>query len=304
MIAILTFPNIPIVTLIGVLLLGLISGIIGSFAVLNKQGLLGEGVSHSTLPGIALMFIIIGTKNTPMLLLGAAIAALLAMLTIINVSKYTRIKFDTSLAIVLSVFYGLGIVLKSYIQSTGNASQAGLDAYILGQVNFILIEDLILMGGCAVLVIIITLVYWKQLTLFIFDADYARCLGYSSKAFNIILSLLIALAAVIGLKTVGVILMCAMLISPAVAARQWTNKFSTMIVLSSFFGMLAGFIGTYIGCRYEKMPTGPLIVVAISFIVLISLLFAPQRGIIFKMIQRQRNKKQFKNKQLEDILNG
>lgn len=304
MITFLNLQNIPIVTLIGVLLLGLISGIIGSFAVLNKQGLLGEGVSHATLPGIALMFIIIGTKNTAMLLLGAAIAALLAMLTIINVTKYTRIKFDTSLAIVLSVFYGFGIVLKSYIQSTGNASQAGLDAYILGQVNFILIEDLNLMGSCALLVLIITFVYWKQLTLFIFDADYARCLGYSSKVFNIILSLLIALAAVIGLKTVGVILMCAMLISPAVAARQWTNKFSTMIVLSSFFGMLAGFIGVYIGCNYEKMPTGPVIVVAISLIVLISLLFAPHRGIVFKLIQRKRNKKLFKNKQLEDILNG
>ncbi len=294
------FSSIPLDTLLGVLLLGLICGVVGCFAVLNKQGLLGDGISHASLPGIALMFILIESKSTPMLLLGAAGAALLAMLTILNITKYTRIKFDTALAIVLSVFYGLGIVLKSSIQGSGNAKQAGLDSYILGQVTFILREDIIMMSLCAVVVLVIVLVYWKQLSLFIFDVDYARSLGYSSKCFNIVLSLLITLAVVIGLKTVGVILMCAMLISPAVAARQWTNKLPMMLVLSSLFGMLAGFVGTYVGSSFERVPTGPMIVVSISVIVLLSLLFAPQRGILSKLIQRKKNKIEFNNNRNKD----
>ncbi len=293
--------SIPLDTLLGVLLLGFICGIVGCFAVLNKQGLLGDGISHASLPGIALMFILLESKNTPMLLLGAAGAALLAMLTILNITKYTRIKFDSALAIVLSVFYGLGIVLKSSIQGSGNANQAGLDGYILGQVNFILTEDIMLMAFCAVLVLVIVLIYWKQLSLFTFDADYARALGYSSKCFHIVLSLLITLAVIIGLKTVGVILMCAMLISPAVAARQWTNKLPMVLALSAVFGMLAGFTGTYAGSSFEKIPTGPMIVVSISVIVLLSLLFAPQRGIISKLIRNQKNKIEFNNRNKDDV---
>ncbi len=295
------FP-IPIVTLAGVLILGLISGLVGSFAVLNKQGLLGDGISHAALPGIAIMFLIIGTKQTTLMLLGAAIVAFVAMFCIINISKYTRIKFDASLALVLSTFYGLGIMLKSYIQGTNNARQAGLDGYLFGQVNFILIEDIITMSICGAVILIIVLIYWKQLSLFIFDADYAKCLGFSSKSFNIILSLITTLTIVIGLKTVGVILMCALLIAPAVAARQWTDKMSTMVILSALIAMSAGAIGTYIGCVMEKMPAGPVITVVVSIFVLVSLLIAPKRGIIFMMIQRRKNKSQYKNKKLSDVL--
>lgn len=292
---------IPIVTLWGVLILGLISGVVGSFAVLNKQGLLGDGISHASLPGIAIMFLIIGTKQTSLLLLGAGIAALVAMVCIINVTKYTRVKFDASLALTLSSFYGLGIVLKSYIQGTHNASQAGLDGYIFGQVNFILIEDIITMCICGSLILAIVLLYWKQLCIFIFDADYARCLGFSSKVFNIVLSLLMTLTIVIGLKTVGVILMCALLIAPAVAARQWTDKIGTMVCLSALFAMGAGVIGAYIGAIMEKMPTGPVITVTISVFVLISLLFSPKRGIIFRIIRRQHIKSQLKKGKLHNV---
>ncbi len=296
------FP-IPIVTLLGVLILGLISGIVGSFAVLNKQGLLGEGISHASLPGVGIMFIILGTKQTTLMLIGAGIASLIAMMCIIKVVKYTRIKFDATLALVLSSFYGLGIVLKSYIQGTNNARQAGLDGYIFGQVNFILIEDVVTMAICGVIILIITLIYWKQLKLFIFDADYARILGFSSKTFNIVLSLLITLTVVIGLKTVGVILMCALLIAPAVAARQWTNNTAAMVILSALIAMSSGVIGAYIGSVTVKMPTGPLIAVVASCFVLISLLFAPQRGIIFMMVQRMKNKSLYQKKGTSNVLN-
>lgn len=276
---------------LGSLVLGLISGLIGSFVVLRKQGLLGDGISHSTLPGIALVFIMMETKNSTMLLLGAGLAGLIAMLFILNIIKYSRVKFDAALAIVFSVFFGLGMVGLSYVQRMPNASQAGLSSYIFGQAATMLRSDVQFMLICAGIVAGLSALYWKEFQLFIFDADYAHSLGFSSKWLNIILSVMIVVGLILGLKTVGAILMCAMLIGPAVAARQWTNRFSSMVFLASFFACLAGVAGTTISSLISKMPTGPVIVVCLSVIILISILFAPHRGLIARVYHRYLLKK-------------
>lgn len=275
-------------------LLGLISGVMGSFAVLRKQSLLGDGVSHSALPGVAIAFILLSSKNTEVLLLGALLSGLLATLFIITIVRHSRIKFDGALALVMSVFFGLGLVLLTYVQKIPNSNQAGLKRFIFGQASTLLSRDIFLMSICGFILLSLVVLFWKEFKLFTFDSDYAKSLGFSPKRLNLLLSLMIVLAIIIGLQTVGVILMSAMLITPAVAARQWTNKLWAMVFLSSCFGAVSGVVGTAASSMIPKLPTGPSIVVCISIIVIISILAAPGRGILHRMYRHRKNRLLYK----------
>ncbi len=275
---------------LGSALLGLISGVLGSFAVLRKQSLLGDGISHSALPGVVMAFVLLGSKNTEILLLGALISGLLATLFIVSIVRYTRVKFDSALALVMSVFFGLGLVMLTYVQKIPNSNQAGLKRFIFGQASTLLQRDIILMVICGLILLALVLLFWKEFKLFTFDADFAQSLGFSPKRLNLLLSFMIVLAIIIGLQAVGVILMSAMLITPAVAARQWTNKLWIMVMLSALFGAVSGVIGTAASSLVPKLPTGPAIVICISTIVVISVLFAPGRGILHRIYVRRRNR--------------
>lgn len=281
---------------LGSAILGLISGVLGSFAVLRKQSLLGDGVSHSALPGVVLAFVLTGSKNTEVLLFGALISGLLATLFIISIVKHTRIKFDSALALVMSVFFGFGLVLLTYAQKMPDSNQAGLKRFIFGQASTLLKRDVSFMIICGFILLTMVLLFWKEFKLYIFDAEYARSLGFPAHTINLLLSFLIVMGIIIGLQTVGVILMSAMLIAPAVAARQWTNKFGVMVVLSAILGAISGILGTITSSLIIKLPTGPAIVVFISFIVIFSILFAPGRGILQKMLHRKTLKQRLKNK--------
>lgn len=275
---------------LGSALLGLISGVLGSFAVLRKQSLLGDGVSHSALPGVVMAFVLLGSKNTEVLLLGALLFGLLATLLIVGVVRHTRVKFDSALALVMSVFFGLGLVLLTYVQKIPNSNQAGLKRFIFGQASTLLQRDIVLMTVCGLILLALVLLFWKEFKLFTFDADFAQSLGFSSKKLNLLLSFMIVLAIIIGLQTVGVILMSAMLITPAVAARQWTNKLWVMITLSALFGAISGIAGTAASSLVPKLPTGPAIVVCVSSIVIVSVLFAPGRGVLHRIYQHRKNR--------------
>lgn len=281
---------------LGSAILGLLSGILGSFAVLRKQSLLGDGVSHAALPGVILAFVLTGSKNTEVLLFGALVSGLLATLFIISIVKHTRIKFDSALALVLSVFFGFGLVLLTFVQKIPNSNQAGLKRFIFGQASTLLQKDVTFMVLCGVILLILVLLFWKEFKLFIFDMEYARSLGFPANKINLLLSFMIVMTIIIGLQTVGVILMSAMLIAPAVAARQWTDRLWIMVTLSSVFGAVSGILGTIASSLTAKLPTGPAIVVFISFIVIFSILFAPGRGIIQKILHRKNLKQLIKNK--------
>jgi len=272
---------------LGSALLGIISGVIGSFAVLRKQSLLGDGISHAALPGVVLAFLLTSSKSTEILLLGALGSGLIATWFILQIVRNSRIKFDSALALILSVFFGLGMVLLSYVQKIPNANQAGLNRFIFGQAATLLQRDLILMLICGTLLIGMVLLFWKELKLFTFDSDFAQSIGFSPYKLNLLLSFLIVIAIIISLQTVGVILMSAMLIAPAVAARQWTNKLSVMVILAAFFGATAGIAGTTLSSLIPKLPTGPCIVLIVSLLVTFSLLFAPGRGILYKALKRK-----------------
>lgn len=281
---------------LGSAILGLISGVLGSFAVLRKQSLLGDGISHAALPGVVMAFVLTGSKNTEVLLLGALLSGLMATLFIISIVKHTRIKFDSALALVMSVFFGAGLVLLTYVQKIPNSNQAGLKRFIFGQASTLLLRDVYFMVICGIILLTLILLFWKEFKLFIFDSEYARSLGFPAHKLNLLLSFMIVMAIIIGLQTVGVILMSAMLIAPAVAARQWTNKFWVMVVLSALFGAISGILGTAASSLTAKLPTGPAIVVFISCIVIFSVLFAPGRGIVQKVLHRKKLKQLLQNK--------
>src|ERR671913_844291 len=251
--------------------LGLTSGALGSFAVLRRQSLLGDAISHAALPGVAVAFLLTGSKAPLVLVAGAALAGFLGTLLVMGVVRTTRVKYDTALGIVLSVFFGVGLVLLTFIQRRPDASQAGLDRFLFGQAAGLLRRDLVTMAILGGLALAVMLLVWKELKLLAFDPDYGTSLGFPMRALDVLLTSLLVVAIVIGLQTVGVVLMAAMGIAPAAAARQWTDRLGLGATLAAGFGALAGIVGSVVSAETERLPTGPTIVLCATAIVLVSL---------------------------------
>ncbi|HLC46749.1 MAG TPA: metal ABC transporter permease [Candidatus Nanoarchaeia archaeon] len=276
---------------LGAAVLGILSGALGSFAVLRKQSLLGDAISHAALPGVAIAFIITLTKNPLALLLGAAITGWIGTLFMMLVTKTTRIKEDAAMGIVLSVFFGFGIVLLTYIQKLPTASQSGLSTFLFGNASTIIQSDVIIMAVIGIISLFLLFLLWKEFKILSFDPDYGQTIGFPMRAIEICLTTLIVIAIVVGLQTVGVVLMSAMIIAPASAARQWTDKLGMMVLIASLFGVLSGVTGAVTSSLVPNLPTGPTIVLAISVIVGISLALAPHRGIVWEWIRAKSHRR-------------
>jgi manganese/zinc/iron transport system permease protein len=275
---------------LGAAFLGIVNGVLGSFAVLRKQSLLGDAISHAALPGIALAFLLTGSKATIVLLLGAAAAGWVGTLLVMNIVKNTRVKYDSALGLVLSVFFGFGLVLLTYIQRMPVASQAGLDTFLFGQAATLLARDVATIGILGLAVLLIVLAVWKEFKLLCFDPDFALSLGFPIRRLDVLLITLLVTSIVIGLQTVGVVLMSAMVVAPAAAARQWTDRLGAMVAISAFFGALAGAGGALVSSLTARLPAGPTIVLCLTAIVLVSLLAAPNRGVVWKWARERVNR--------------
>lgn len=275
---------------LGAAILGVVSGMLGSFAVLRKQSLLGDAISHAALPGIVLSFLITRTREPAVLMLGALIAGWLATLFMLNIIRTTRIKDDSALGLVLSIFFGFGLMLLTFTQRLPDATQAGLDKFLFGQAATLLQRDVITMGIIGLLALGLLVTFWKEFKLITFDPEFAASLGFPVRVLDVVLTTLLVVAIVIGLQTVGVVLMSAMIVAPAAAARQWTDKLNLMVILGGLFGALAGVSGTLISGSAEKLPTGPVIVLCISVVVVFSMLFATNRGLVWTWIRSRRNR--------------
>tara|TARA_B100000809_G_scaffold61009_1_gene57614 strand:- start:6409 stop:7722 length:1314 start_codon:yes stop_codon:yes gene_type:complete len=275
---------------LGTVLLGASSAIVGCFTFLRKKALVGDTIAHSILPGICLSFIIFKTKDPLMLLLGAMISGWISVYLVDYISAKSKIKPDTAIGLVLSVFFGIGILLLTYIQHSGNAAQAGLDKFLFGKAASLVQDDVITFGIVSILLIGTIILFFKQFSLLSFDVNFAKTIGVPVRIFEVLLSTLTVLAVAIGIQTVGVVLMAAMLITPAAAARFWTDKLKVMIVIASIIGAFSGLFGAFISYTAPSMPTGPWIVVVLSFIAIGSLLIAPKNGAISKMKRQQKNK--------------
>ncbi|PQL09408.1 metal ABC transporter permease [Veillonella sp. T11011-6] len=273
--------------LLGTALLGLASGIAGTFAVLRKESLIGDGLSHAALPGVVIAFLLTGIKDIEVLIIGAALSSITAAWLITITVENSKIKFDGALATILSAFFGLGMVLLTYLQSLNNAGQAGLSKFIFGQAATILARDVYITSAAALIIIVLTALFWKELKLISFDVEYAKTLQIPVTFTLILYRSLLIMTIIIGIQSVGAILISSLLIAPAVGARQWTNKLGTMCTLAGLFGMVSAIGGTIWSTTVQKLPTGPAIIVILSVIVLLSLIFAPNRGILW---QYRRNK--------------
>ncbi len=271
--------------LTGCVLLGISGGVLGSFALLRRRSLMGDALAHAALPGVCVAFLLTGNRALGVLLTGALIAGLIGAACIQGITRYSRIKEDAALGIVLSVFFGFGIVLLTLIQHSQQSSQAGLDKFVFGQAASLIGRDVQVMAVCAAVVCLASLALFKEFKLLCFDADFARGLGFPTTLLDGLLMLLISLAVVIGLQAVGVVLMAAMLITPTAAARFWTDRLNVMVILAGVFGGLSGALGTLLSTVAPRMPTGPLIVLAATVFFLISLILAPRRGLLGKLLR-------------------
>ena len=273
---------------LGSALLGIVSGVLGSFAVLRRQGLLGDTLAHAALPGVCLAFLFTGSKAPLVLLLGAALAGWVGTLILLLIVRQTRLSEDAALGIVLSTLFGLGIMLLTYLAKRNDANQAGLDSYLFGQAAALVERSVLtfaLLGGVTLALVAL---FYKEFKLLTFDPDFAASLGFGTNRLAVLLTSLIVVAVVIGLQTVGVVLMAAMLIGPAAAARQWTNRLGVMIGLAALIGAASGVIGAVLSFQQDDLPTGPTIILTLTLFVALSLAFAPERGLVWDWARRRR----------------
>lgn len=280
------------VVALGAATLGVVAGALGTFAVLRRQALVGDAISHAALPGIALAYLVTGEKGSLALMIGAALTGFLSVLLVGALVRTTRVKQDAALGIWLSVFFGGGLVLLTYLQRRPDASQAGLDRFLFGQAATLLREDVLTMAAAAALALLALLALWKQLKVLAFDPEFGSTLGLRMRAVDVVLTGLLVVAIVIGLQTVGAVLMASMIVAPAAAARQWTDRLGVMTVLAAAFGALAGVLGAVGSAEVPRLPTGPTIVVVATGIVAVSLLVAPRRGLVVRFVRARRARKQ------------
>ncbi len=275
----------------GLFLLGAAAGTLGSFAVLRKQSLLGDALAHAALPGVCAAFLIAHEKSPPVVMGGALASGALGVLCVAGLTRHSRIKEDAAIAIVLSVFFGAGIALLTIIQKLPFGNQSGLDKFLFGQAASLTARDVRTMAALAAALGAAVALLFKEFKIVAFDRAYAASMGLPVRPLEFLLTSLIVLAVVIGLEAVGVVLMSAMLIAPAAAARQWTDRLDRMVALAAAFGGAAGLAGAGLSTierQGASLPTGPLMVGAAAAIFAASLLFAPGRGVVARIVRLAR----------------
>jgi manganese/zinc/iron transport system permease protein len=278
----------------GTALLGMTGGVIGVFLLLRKRSLISDVIGHCALPGIVMAFLLCEVwqpgqgRNVPMMMLGAAVAGLVGALSVLIVERFTRIRADAAMAIVLSSFYGLGTVLLSIAQRVPSQSAAGLKDYLSGRPASMSSDDVWLMLICSGVLLAVVAVLFKELTLLCFDADYAAAGGWPVWALDTLLMGLVMGMTILGMQTVGLLLVVAVLVIPAATARFWTHSIHRMVWIAGGCGGLAAVAGTLISASFPRVAAGAVIVLMGSLLFAISLLIGPQRGLLWGWLEQRR----------------
>jgi len=283
--------------LMGSLLLGIGSGVIGSFTYLRKQSLLGDALAHAALPGICIAFMLSGVKSIGLFMIGSIVSGMIATFGIYAITRYSRIKQDAALGIILSVFFGIGVMLMTKIQHSGNGNQSGLDKYMFGQAASMMKSDVYMMGAVSLLLILICFIFFKEFKLVSFDPGFARGMGMKVGLLEQVLLFMTVIAVVVGIQAVGVVLVAALLITPAVSARYWTDSLGVMVIIAGVIGAFSGVTGTLISGTLSNLPTGPVTVLAATSMFCVSAVFAPNRGLIAKLWRRARTRQHIRQTQ-------
>lgn len=266
--------SVLLVISIAAILIGGISGLLGTVMVLRKRSLLGDAIAHATLPGVAISYLIFG-KDPLMLVIGASVAGIVGVALVVLITNTTRLRTDVVMGMMLAVFFGVGMVLLTYIQKLPTTGQAGLTAFIFGQAAAVVWDDVVLLLVFGVPILGVVGLAWPVLHAFCFDQAWLQARGLSAFFIDIIVMFLISIIIALGLPMVGALLMSALLIAPAVAARQWTNSMWQMMLLAAVIGAGCGVAGAYLSATFERIPTGPTIVLLCVIVALISLVVAP-----------------------------
>lgn len=274
-------------------LLGVAAGLIGSFLLLRKRSLMGDALSHATLPGVAIAFAVMvgfgGTgKSLPGLLLGATLSGVAGILTMLLIRNTTRLRDDVAMGFVLSVFFGVGVASLQMVQSMPGASAAGLESFIYGKTASMVQSDFLLIAIVAGVASLVSILFLKEFLILCFDDAYARAQGWPTLALDVLLLGLVTAVTVIGLQAVGLILIIAFLITPATAARFWTQRLLPMMLLSAAIGGASGWLGASISALTPDLPAGAVIVLVAASLFLFSMLFAPPRGVIPRLFRQYR----------------
>ncbi|QDS94768.1 Manganese transport system membrane protein MntB [Roseimaritima multifibrata] len=280
---ILSAPNTRVV-LLGVAALGFAAGIVGTYLVLRRRALAGDVVGHAALPGVSIAFLIwsglypTAPKNLLVLLIGGAIASALGMLTTAILRRFGRLPDDAVLAIVLSTFFGAGVVLLSVVQRAATGSQAGIREFIFGQAAAMLPSDVHLIIITATLATLLSTLIMKEWTLVCFDEGACQVLGYPVLAIDIVMMGLVVCVCIVGMQAVGLLLVVALLVIPPSAARFWTDRVPYMAPLAGVIGSLSAVCGGVMSALFDKLPTGAVIVIAAASILAFSMVFGTRHG--------------------------
>jgi len=270
----------------GAVLLGISSGTLGCFIVLRRMSLLGDSLGHAVLPGICLGFLVTWTKDPWWIMLGAVLSALLGSLLIAIVQRCSRLKPDVAMGLVLSGFFGAGTVLLTRLQNFQAGSQSGLNQFLFGQATAISEQDLWCMAVLSLAIVGCVLAAFKELVLTSFDEGFAAAAGLPVRSLHYLLMTLTALAVVIAIHAVGVVLVSAMLITPAATALLFTDRMRNMVVIAIGIGAGAGVLGLNISFLKSELPSGPFIVLVLSLAFAVAYLFSPRYGIAARAWRR------------------
>jgi manganese/zinc/iron transport system permease protein len=285
--------------LAGAACLGICCGLLGSFILVRRLALVGDALSHAVLPGVALGFLWNLTKDPIAIFIGATVAGLLGTVTLNLIRETTAIREDSALGMVLAGFYGFGICLFTMIQNLPGGNKAGIDKYLFGQAAALSSGDVYLMLGVTILTVLIVTVFYKELLVSGFDPGFAGGAGLPVRALHYLVMLLLAFAVVVALQAVGVVLVSAMLITPAAAAYLLTDRFHRMLFLAAGFGLLAGFIGVFFSFLGNNLPTGPFMVLGATLVFCLAFLAGPRHGLLPRWWKRYRRNRSI---QIENTL--
>lgn len=295
----------------GTAIIGLVAGALGSFAYLRKQSLISDVISHAALPGTLIAFltavVVLGADGRNMigLILGAVIVGTLAVLFANGISNHSKIRIDTAMAVSLTIFFGGGMLLMRVISNGAFPGKGGIADYLFGNASVITRADLLTSIAVGSLALVIMLVFWKEFALRTFDPDHASVLGFRGRWIDTLMFTTIVIATVIGVKAVGLVLMVAFIVTPPAAARQWTSTLRGMVVLSAAFGAVGSGVGAYLSISLGSVasggvPTGPLIVLSLFAIFVLSLVFSPRRSIVMRAVSRVRARAALKRELLAE----
>lgn len=278
---------------VGAGLLGLAAGAAGAFVFLRKRALVSDAVAHATLPGVCLAFMLMVAfggdgRNLPGLMLGSALSAAAGLLLVDWITRRTRLAEDAAIGAVLSVFFGLGIVLLTVIQTMSTGRQAGLESFLLGSTAGMLFADAVVIAVGGAVAVCLVWLFRRPMTLVAFDPGFAEAGGLPVRKVDLAMMGLVLAVTVIGLKLVGLILVVALLIIPSVTARFWTDRTDRLVLVASLVGGASGWIGAALSASAPQLPTGPIIVLVGFALFVGSLLFSPNRGVVASLLRRRR----------------